>query len=312
MWWLLAWNTVLGLGHLISLLGEQSRIARSRSGSGGRSLDSLFGIYTFAGSLGQALAPALLAVVGGSAVLPATGPLFGWYLAAAVGVLAATAVMVARPRGGRAGRTGGEPGVVRGPDGGTAPAPRLRDALAGNPAARRPLVSSIGVSMMVLCAIDLLQVYLPALAVERGVPVAAVGALLTLRAVATMASRLVLGRLVLRLGRPRLILWATAAGALAVAAVAVPLPVWALGAVLAVAGYALGIVQPLTMTVVSLFAPPGTRLAARITANRLGQTAIPPAVGLLAGTLGAAGVFAATGLALGAAAGAWKAVQPRR
>ena len=297
VWWLLGWSAVLGLGHLISLLGEQSRIAQATTS---KSLDTLFGVYTFAGSAGQALAPTLLALVGGGAVLPATQPLFGWYLAAAAGMLAATVPLVARGRDGseraRAGRA----------------RPGLREALAAEPDTRRPLLASIGVSMMVLCSIDLLQVYLPALGVERGVPAAVVGALLTLRALATMASRLALGRLVARFGRPWLILWATAAGAAGVAALAVPLPAWALAVVLAAAGYALGIVQPLTMTVVSLAAPEGTRatwLAARITANRLGQALIPPAVGLLAAGLGAGGVFAATGAALGASAVAWRAVR---
>jgi MFS family permease len=301
VWWLLGWNAVLGLGHLISLLGEQSRIARG-GGVGAKplSLDALFGLYTFAGSAGQALAPTLLAVLGGGAVLPDTRPLFGLYLAAAAGMAGATVWMVASAdQTARRARP--------------APVP-LREALAGDPASRRPLLASIGVSMMVLCSIDLIQVYLPALGVERGVPAAVVGALLTVRALATMASRLALARLVARFGRPGLILWATAAGAAAVLAVAVPMPAWALGAVLVAAGYVLGIVQPLTMTVVSLAAPAGTRgtwLAARITANRLGQAVIPPAVGLLAAGLGSAGVFAATALALGAAAGAWKAAQRR-
>lgn len=304
VWWLLGWNVALGLGHLISLLGEQARIAAATT----RNLDSLFGIYTFAGSAGQAIAPTLLAVVGGGSVLPPTGPLFGWYLAAAVGMFAVTLPLVLRREPRKAAAAPSDAGaVVPGP-------PRLgmRASLAADPTSRRALAASIGVSMMVLCSIDLIQVYLPALGVERGIPAAAVGALLTARAVATMASRLAMGRLVTRFGRRWLILWGTAAGAVGVLGIAVPLPAWALAAVLVVAGYTLGIVQPLTMTVVSLAAPPGTAgtwLAARITANRLGQALIPPAVGLLAAGLGSAGVFAATAVLLGVAAGAWRAVR---
>ncbi|WP_413248641.1 MFS transporter [Sinomonas flava] len=302
VWWLLGWNALLGLGHLISLLGEQSRIAEAAAASGRRrNLDALFGLYTFAGSAGQALAPTLLAVVGGGSVLPETGPLFALYLAAAACMSATTLGMVVRRSGTRGTRR-------------TTSIP-LRQALAADPAVRRPLVTSIGVSMMVLCSIDLIQVYLPALGVERGIPASVVGALLTARALATMASRLALGRLVDRFGRSGLILWATAAGGAAVLAVAVPMPEWALGAVLVAAGYALGIVQPLTMTVVSLAAPPGTRgtwLAARITANRLGQAVIPPAVGLLAAGMGSAGVFTAAGVLLGASAAGWRAARPAR
>lgn len=303
VWWLLGWNVALGLGHLISLLGEQSRIAAAR----GRSLDSLFGIYTFTGSAGQAVAPSLLAVVGGGAVLPHTGPLFAWYLAAAVGILAVTLPISLRRDPPETTAAPGGAGAVVGP-------PRLgmRATLAAEPGARRPLVASIGVSMMVLCSIDLIQVYLPALGVERGVPAGVVGTLLTVRAVATMASRLAMGSLVTRFGRSWLILWGTAAGAAGVLGIAAPMPVWALAGVLVVAGYALGIVQPLTMTVVTLAAPPGTAgtwLAARITANRLGQTLIPPGVGLLAAGLGSAGVFAATAVLLGAAAAGWRSVR---
>lgn len=310
VWWLLGWNVALGLGHLVSLLGEQARIAAARSGS----LDSLFGLYTFTGSAGQAIAPSLLAVVGGASVLPHTGPLFAWYLAAASGMLAVTLPLALRRAKRKADGQRAEAGAVA-----RAVGPSrlgMRAALTADPASRdqvRPLTASIGVSMMVLCSIDLIQVYLPALGVERGVPTVDVGALLTVRAVATMASRLAMGRLVTRFGRSWLILWGTAAGAVGVLGIAAPLPVWALAAVLVVAGYALGIVQPLTMTVVSLAAPPGTAgtwLAARITANRLGQALIPPAVGLLAAGLGSAGVFAATGVMLGAAAGAWRAVRP--
>lgn len=311
IWWLLAWNVLLGLGHLVSLLGEQARIAAGQAdGTGRRSLDSLFGLYTFTGSAGQAIAPSLLAIVGGGSVLPHTGPLFGWYLTAAAGMLAATLPLSLRRPSPSVSREQAEDGGVVRPAG----PPRLgmRAGLAAAPASRRPLVASIGVSMMVLCSIDLIQVYLPALGVERGIPAALVGALLTARAVATMASRLAMGRLVRRFGRPWLILWGTAVGAVGVLGIAVPLPAWALAAVLVVAGYALGIVQPLTMTVVSLAAPAGTAgtwLAARITANRLGQALIPPAVGLLAAGLGSAGVFAATAVLLGGAAGAWRAVR---
>ncbi|GHG51760.1 hypothetical protein GCM10012320_21440 [Sinomonas cellulolyticus] len=310
VWWLLGWNVALGLGHLVSLLGEQARIAEAAGeGTQQRSLDSLFGLYTFTGSAGQALAPSLLAVVGGGSVLPHTGPLFGWYLAAAAAMLAVTLPLsLRRPRRAAAQQRGEGRGVVR-----TGPSRLPMRRVLADAEGRRRLTASIGVSMMVLCAIDLIQVYLPALGVERGIPAAAVGALLTVRAVATMASRLAMSRLVARFGRQWLILWGTAAGALAVLGMAAPLPGWALTAVLIVAGYTLGIVQPLTMTVVSLAAPPGTAgtwLAARITANRLGQALIPPAVGLLAAGLGTGGVFAATGLLLGAAAGAWRAVRP--
>jgi hypothetical protein len=59
LWWsssltaLLLWNAVIGMGHLMSVLGEQTLVARS----GSSALDSAFGTYTLAGSLGQAAGP---------------------------------------------------------------------------------------------------------------------------------------------------------------------------------------------------------------------------------------------------------------
>jgi hypothetical protein len=77
------------------------------------------------------------------------------------------------------------------------------------PESRRQLFGAMVVSAMVLGAIDLIAVYLPALGVERGIPAAAVGILLSIRAGATMASRLYLGPLVARFGRAELIILST-------------------------------------------------------------------------------------------------------
>ena len=77
---LLVWNAVIGLGHLLGVLGEQTLVAHSGSGT----LDAAFGMYTFVGSLGQAAGPVVLAVVGGSAVLPDSSALVRCYLGAAL------------------------------------------------------------------------------------------------------------------------------------------------------------------------------------------------------------------------------------
>jgi MFS family permease len=121
---------------------------------------------------------------------------------------------------------------------------------------------------------------------------------------------------VARFGRAELIALSTAVSALAVGALAAPLNLVVLAAVLVVAGVALGIGQPLTMTVISLEAPPGTQgtwLALRLSANRLGQSAIPAGVGLVAAGAGVAGVFGVTaaGLAM-VAAGSWLSLRKGR
>jgi MFS family permease len=276
----------------MSVLGEQSRVARQAPGK----LDSAFGYYTFAGSIGQAIGPLLIVVFGGAASIPNTTLLFGAYLVSAL-LMAALAVVMAL--------TGGAPRAAR-----TGATPSLATALKVAPPARGQLIGAMAVSMMVLAAVDLICVYLPALGVERGLPAALVGVLLTVRAAATMLSRLGLGMLVARVGRQRLIALSTGASALLVAVLAIPLPAAAMAVLLAAAGVALGIGQPLTMTIISITAPPGTRatwLALRLSANRLGQSAIPALVGLVAAGAGAAGVFATIGAVLGlTSAASWK------
>ncbi|MBV1778119.1 MFS transporter [Paeniglutamicibacter sp. ABSL32-1] len=284
---LLGWNLILGVGHLMSLIGEHSRLASATN----RNMDRVFGFYTMVTAVAQAVAPLLLGVLGGPAVTPDTSMLLLAYLVGAAGVLA-TSVLMARHRG--AGRSSG-PAKAQ---------VKLRTALHVPPAARNTLIASIGLSMMVLCTIDLLQVYLPALAVERGISTQAVGVLLALRAVATVLSRLAMDRLVRAVGRARLLLVSTGASAVLVALLMLPLPTSAMAVLLVLAGLGLGIGQPLSMTVVSMTATEGTRgtwMSIRLLGNRLGQAVIPVGVGVFATSMGAGGVFLALGVTTAAA-----------
>ena len=59
-------------------------------------------------------------------------------------------------------------------------------------------------------------------------------------------------------------------------------------------GVGLGLAQPLTLSWVSTLAAPNVRGAAiglRLTANRLGQTVLPPAIGVVVAGSGSSGVF---------------------
>ena len=270
----------------MSVLGEQTLVARS----GSAALDSAFGTYTFVGSLGQAAGPVVLAVVGGSAVLPDSSALVKCYLAA-IGVMALVTIPLRRAE------------LHRGPGEALA----WRQAFTLEPGARRRMTGALLVSMLVLAAVDLVQVYLPALGVERQLPAWLVGSLLAVRAGATMASRLGLARMTARVGRDRLVVVSAVVAALAVAVLALPVPPVVLGVALLVGGFALGIGQPLSMSVVAMTAPPGavaTWLGLRLTANRLGQSAIPAAVSVVASVAGVGGVFLATSAGLLGTAGA--------
>jgi MFS family permease len=299
LWWtssltaLLVWNAVIGLGHLMGVLGEQTLVARSGSGA----LDAAFGMYTFVGSLGQAAGPVVLAVVGGSAVLPDSSALVRCYLGA---VLVMTLTTL----------------PLRHADHLVDPArplPSWRASFQLSRPRRRRMSGALLVSMLVLAAVDLIQVYLPALGVERQLPSSVVGTLLAIRAGATMLSRLGLARMTARVGRDRLIVISSLVAAGSVAVLAFPVSAGVLAGALFVAGFALGIGQPLTMSVVTLTAPTGatsTWLGLRLTANRFGQSAIPALVTLVAGVAGIEGVFLATSIGLLATAAAAHVLLP--
>lgn len=280
---LLLWNALIGLGHLMSVLGEQTLVASAGEGR----LDSAFGTYTFAGTVGQAAAPALLGAVGGSSVVPDTRTLLWAFMVGSLLLLATTVPLVL----GRSRRIDTEP---------TTPL-SLRQALRVPPPTRRAMAGALLLSTLVLASVDLIQVYLPALGVERGISSGAVGTLLSLRALATMVSRVGLSRLVATVGRRRLVVGSTLVAAAALATLAVPMPVTALAVLIVVAGLALGVGQPLSMTIVATSAPLGTLstwLAMRLTGNRLGQAAIPAVLSGIASGAGVGSVFVVTAAGL--------------
>jgi MFS family permease len=273
-------SVLLGTGHLCSVVGEQALVANATAP--GRH-DTAFGHYTFAASLGQALGPGLILVLGGDRTIPDTHAIFLAAVACAVVLLGVTAALRSSPARARA------------------------DAAAGGMAGllRRPgLVRALTVSCVVLAAVDITLVYLPALGTERGIASGVVGALLTLRAAASMTSRLFLGRLAARFGRRALLVGTVALSAAGLAVAVVPMPVWLLAVVVLAVGFGLGAGQPLTMSWLAESTPPGLRgraMSLRLTGNRIGQVVVPSAAGLLAAGAGAGGVLALTAAGLAAA-----------
>lgn len=285
---LLVATVVLGTGHLLCAVGQQAMVANLVPHG---SLDRAFGYYTFAGSLGQAAGPGLLALFGASGSMPRTDDAF---LAATGLGLALVAVTVfarstprIRSRAPRADR-------------------KVRSLLRTPGLLRALLVSSVVVSSM-----DITLVYLPALGAEQGLAVGVVGGLLVARGLASMASRLFLGRLVRLVGRRNLLVSSIAASGVAVAVVPFPVPLAVSFLALVVLGFGLGVCQPLTLSWLAEIAPPGLRgrvMSIRLVGNRFGQVVIPSLVGLVAAGLGAAGVLWLTAGALVGAAAAGRSV----
>jgi len=279
---LVAGTALLGAGQLACVVGQQAVVANNAAAT---RLDSAFGYLTFAASLGQALGPLAISLVGGASVRPDTQAIFFLSVCMSLVLFLATFLISAKYGGGkRATAMGGSKGSALG----LLKAPGVARALA--------------TSATVLAVVDLTMVYLPALGADRGLTAATVGALLTVRAVFSMVSRILLGRIARMIGRMRLLVVSLALSTAALAAAAVPMPAWLLFVVMAVLGLGLGIGQPLTMSWLSSQAPAGQRgraLALRLAGNRVGQVVLPSAIGVVAAGLGTAGVFLASAVVVG-------------
>ncbi|MGA4842925.1 MFS transporter [Streptomyces sp. G45] len=290
---LAAWSGVMGLGHLCFVIGAQSIVARQ---SAPDEQDRDFGHFTIGASLGQLVGPlAAGAVIGGDTGRTSALALV---VSAAVAATACTSLWRVEHRPPAHPAVGAE---ARGHP------PAAGDKVPVLGILRtRGVPAGILISLAVLSATDVLTAYLPVVGEHRGIPPAVIGVLLSLRAGATIACRLVMTPLIRLVGRRALIVGTCLLGGLLCAAVALPLPVWALACTLVLLGFCLGVGQPLSMTTVVQAAPAAARstaLALRLTGNRLGQVAAPAAAGLVAGAAGVGAPFLTLGVLLGVAAG---------
>lgn len=274
-------NLVLGGGQVLSVVSEQAVLA-NLTGPGRH--DSSFGHYTFAASLGQAVGPALIALLGGSAALPDSARIFWGSLVVAAVFLVVTLLMSSTVRGWIT------PSPMAAP---------VRDVLA-----LPGLMRALYASCVVVSAVDVTLIYLPALGHSLGFSSSAVALLLIVRAGFSMLARLGLGRLSHLLGRRTVMLVSTGLATVAVALAAVPMPLGPLLVVMAAIGSGLGIGQPLTMSWLAESTPSGllgTAMSLRLTGNCLGQLLVPSLVGVVAAGTGVGGAFMLTAGALASA-----------
>jgi MFS family permease len=271
-------SAALGLGHLALTLAGQSLIARQ---SDDARHDRDFGLYAAAASTGQLVGPALAGIMlgstGGGSLEAATT--LGFVVAAGL-MAVAVPTSLGTDRLGRAG-----PPEAR---------EQARPLRAGQLVSARGVPAGMFASLAILATVDVLTAYLPVLGVQRGIPPAVIGALLSLRAATSILSRVLIPWMVGRLGRIRLLTASAAGSALLTAALPLSGSIPILAVLLAAAGFLLGIGQPLTMSMVVHAVPSasrGTALAIRLTGNRFGQVATPAAAGLIAGTAGVSAAF---------------------
>lgn len=307
---LAAWSGVMGLGHLCFVIGAQSIVARR---SAPADQDRNFGHFTIGASLGQLVGPvaAGLLVSGHDGAMGRTSALA---LVVSAGVAAVSLTCLRRIEPPTA------PGGPGGPTGraGRAEKPEHAERPGKVPVRRilrtRGVPSGILVSLAALSATDVLTAYLPVIGEERGISPTTIGVLLSLRAAAAIACRLVMTPMIQRVGRTVLLTASCLLGGLLCAGIALPVPVWSLALMLVALGFCLGVGQPLSMTTVVRAAPAearSTALALRLTGNRLGQVAAPASAGLVAGVAGTGAPFMMLGVLLLGAAGLGVRSTPR-
>ncbi|WP_432029753.1 MFS transporter [Streptomyces sp. 1222.5] len=280
LWAMALWSGVMGLGHLCFVIGAQSLVARQ---SAPHEQDRNFGHFTIGASLGQLVGPVAAGALIGASDMAGSSAL-ALVVAGAGAAVAFTSLWRIEDR------------TALG-----SPSPRGGRVPVGGILRARGVPAGMLVSLSVLSATDILTAYLPVVGEHRGITPSVVGVLLSLRAGATIACRLVLTPLLRLLGRPALLTMTCLLAAVLCAGIAVPMAVWALGLTLTVLGFCLGVGQPLSMTTVVQAAPDGARstaLALRLTGNRLGQVAAPAAAGLVAGVAGVAAPFVMLGALL--------------
>lgn len=264
---------LLGIGHLLCMVGGQTMIA-NRSES--TLYEKHFGLFTFYASLGHALGPLIggwLADSGEVRVNANAAFLFALvlFIAAIISVLKLSTKRENQP------------------------VPEKTDSKVS---AREVLAvptfkSAIFVASATTSVVDVVLIFLPLFGRELGISVTDIGILLAIRSFASMGVRVLLGQITNMLGLKRILIWGSVITLVSMVALALATNFWVIAVIMLVSGFAMGIGQPATMAWVSRISNAESRglaIAIRLTANRFGQVAMPAVAGVIAGG-GVAAVF---------------------
>lgn len=265
--------TLMGLGHLLVMVGGQTMIA-NRSGSAKYERD--FGLFTFYASLGHALGPLIGGWLAdtGQGEINTSAPF--WFSA----VIFALGVIASIPLSNKS-------------------TPRHNDQEAPVKIKAQEVLAlpkfkaAIYTASASTSVIDVLLIFLPLLGTQNGMTPTQVGILLGIRSASSMLVRGVLGQISRRLGMKITLLGGVVITLISCILMIYVTDFWILAIILAISGFAMGIGQPMTMAWVSRIAPANMRglaISIRLTANRFGQVVAPAAAGLIAGS-GVSGVF---------------------
>lgn len=284
---LLPFTALLGFGQALCLTALHMF---SVACSGPTKRDEVIGRFLLAFSIGHLVAPLMVSLLSQGQATSLGDRLLVVCCAGAVALALASLVLSRRGGHGGAGN-GGE----------RVPLTQLLRS--------RGLIWVILANSMCVTTNDLLLVYLPVLGAERGIEAGLIGLLLTTRAGFMILSRVVFARLTRAVERARVIVAAMLVSAASLAALAFPVPVWAMFAVMALVGFSIGIATASSLSLTLALAPVDARatmVSLRVTANRLGQFAIPLAAGLVATASGVGGIMLVMAALLAAASSAMR------
>ncbi len=265
-----------GIAHLACMVGGQSMVALRAPRE---SYDKYFGFYTFSASVGHMLGPIIASIVAGSNGTLPKSTSNAFLLGVVLTIVALVPVI----------RWRNEKPTVEGKENseGTFKA-------AVNLVKRPGIMAAIYISLAISSVADVLVVFLPLFGTENNFSPYAIGAILAIRAGTTMMSRLFLGRLSNRFSTFQLLWWSTIISTLCCVAMAFAHTPITLGAIVFIAGFSLGVGQPLTMSLVSQKTESSERalaVSARLMGNRFGQFLVPAVAGGVAAASGAGAVF---------------------
>lgn len=264
-----------GIAHLACMTGGQTMIAlRSLDGEQNRN----FGYYTFTASLGHTVGPIIAVLVAGSNGTLPRSTSAAFYFASLVALVAAIQVSQWWKE---------RPTVIARDD-------QNAFTSAFSLIRKKGMVGTVFVSLVASSTQDILVVFLPFFGSEKGFEASAIGIILAIRALTSMASRFYLGTLTDRFEEKKVLSISLIVTAVSLILMGLSQNVWQLGVITFVAGFTLGIAQPMTMTSVTRITSASERamgVSLRLTGNRFGQFIFPAAAGVLAGSLGAGAVF---------------------
>jgi len=274
-----------GVAHLAVMVGGQTLMAKR---SPTELYDKYFGYYTFSASLGQMVGPLLGGVVAGSAGALPKSTSNAFLVAAILAGIGLLPLFFFN----RSGESNNRKTEIASPK--VKIAPLLQN---------KGISSAIFTSLIISSASDILVIFLPVYGQEKNLTPTTVGLLLSLRAGMAMVSRFFLGNLADKFTARNVMIISGAVSAIGCGLLFIGSTVFIISIIIAVAGFSLGIGQPLTMAWVSRSSKIEERAMAislRLTGNRLGQFVLPVIAGFTAGSLGVGSVFLVLSGMLGA------------